>query len=72
MAACDIIGGMAFLNFDATKLRIFILEAQVTQICSMDILSLTIDFIKMSSVWSLSMEFYDAWQLLAMLIELHT
>ena len=35
------------------------------QICSIDILSLTIDF-KMSSVWSLCMEFYGAWQLLAM------
>ena len=43
-----------------------ILEAQVTQICSMDILNLTIDFIKMSNVWSLCMEFCVAWQLLAM------
>jgi len=28
----------------------------------MDILRLTIDFIKMSKVWSLWMEFYGAWQ----------
>ena len=42
-----------------------LLEAQVTQIYSMDILSLTIDFTKMSNVWSLYMEFYGAWQLLA-------
>ena len=35
-----------------------ILEAQVTQICSMNDLRLITDFIKMSKVWSLSMEFY--------------
>ena len=39
-----------------------ILEAQVTQICSMNILRLITDFIKMSKVWFLSMEFYGAWQ----------
>ena len=42
-----------------------ILEAQVTQICSMNILRLITDFIKMSKVSFLSMEFYGAWQLLA-------
>ena len=47
-AVCDVTGGVASLNFDATELQIFkvILEAQVTQICSMNILRLTIDFIK--------------------------
>ena len=39
-----------------------ILEAQVTQICSMNVLRLITDFIKMSKVWFLSMEFYGAWQ----------
>ena len=65
---CDVTGGVASLNFDATELQIFkvILEAQVTQICSMDILRLTVDFIKMSKVWSLCMEFYGAWQEVAM------
>ena len=50
------------------ELQIFkvILEAQVTQICNMDILKLIIDFIKMSKVLSLSMEFYGAWQEVAM------
>ena len=43
-----------------------ILEAQVAQMCSMDILRLTIGFIKMSKVWSLCMEFYGAWQEVAM------
>ena len=58
---------MTSLNFDATELQIFKdnLGAQVTQIASMNILRLTIDFIKMSKVWSLCMEFYGAWQLLA-------
>ena len=61
--ACDVTGGVASLNFDATELRIFmvILEAQVTQICSMNILRLITDFIKISKVWFLSMEFYGAW-----------
>ena len=61
---CDVTGDVASLNFDATELQIFkvILEAQVTQICSMDILRLTIDFIKCPKVWSLWMEFYGAWQ----------
>ena len=38
-AACDVTGGMASLNFDATELQILkvILEVQVTQICSIDI-----------------------------------
>ena len=39
-----------------------ILEAQVTQICSMNVLRLITDFIKMSKVWFLSMEFYGVWQ----------
>ena len=40
VAACDVTGCVASLNFDATELQILkvILEAQVTQICSMDIL----------------------------------
>ena len=42
-----------------------ILEAQITQICSMNVLRLITDFIKMSKVWFLSMEFYGVWQLLA-------
>ena len=54
------------LMLQSCKLFKVILEAQVTQICTMDILRLTIDFIKMSEVWSLCMEFYGAWQ------ELHT
>ena len=54
------------LMLQSCKFLKVILEAQVTQICSMDILRLTIDFIKMSKVWSLCMEFYGAWQLLAM------
>ena len=55
---CDVTGGVASLNFDVTELQIFkvILEAQVTQICNMDILRLTIDFIKCPKfgpyVWS--------------------
>ena len=32
----------------------------------MKVLNHMVDFIKMSKVWSLSMEFYGAWQLLAM------
>ena len=43
-----------------------ILEAQVTQICSMNVLRLITDFIKMSKVWFLSMEFYGTWQEVAM------
>ena len=39
-----------------------ILEAQVTQIRIMNVLRLITDFIKMSKVWFLSMEFYGAWQ----------
>ena len=54
------------LMLQSCKFLKIILEAQVTQICSMDILRLTIDFIKMSKVWSLCMKFYGAWQLLAM------
>ena len=54
------------LMLQSCKLLKVILEAQVTQICSMDILRLTIDFIKMSKGWSLCTEFYGAWQLLAM------
>ena len=54
------------LMLQSCKFFKVILEAQVTQICSMDILRLTIDFIKMSKVWSLSMEFYGAWQEVAM------
>ena len=46
-AACDITGGVASLNFDATELKIImvILEAQVTQICTMNVLRLITDFI---------------------------
>ena len=54
------------LMLQSCKFFKVILEAQVTQICSMDILRLTIDFIKMSKVWSLCMEFYGAWQEVAM------
>ena len=50
------------LMLQSCKFFKVILEVQVTQICSMDILRLTIDFIKMSKVWSLCMEFYGAWQ----------
>jgi len=50
------------LMLQSCKFFKVILEAQVTQICRMDILRLTIDFIKMSKVWSLCMEFYGAWQ----------
>ena len=32
----------------------------------MKVLDHIVDFIKMSKIWSLSMEFYGAWQLLAM------
>ena len=46
------------LMLQSCKFFKVILEVQVTQICSMDILRLTIDFIKMSKVWSLCMEFY--------------
>ena len=49
-----------------------ILEAQVTQICNMDILRLAIDFLKMCKVWSLCMEFYGTWQELPCTKELHT
>ena len=45
-----------------------ILEAQVTQICSMNVLRLITDFIKMSKVWFLSMEFYGAWQEVAVMV----
>ena len=34
----------------------------------MEILRLTIDLIKMSKVWSLCMEFYGAWQVVALLV----
>ena len=63
---------VASLNFDATELQIFkvILEAQVTQICSMDILRLTIGFIKMSKVWSLCRRMATSCHQCA--IELHT
>ena len=54
------------LMLQSCKFFKVILEAQVTQICSMDILRLTIDFIKMSKVWFLCMEFYGAWQEVAM------
>ena len=50
------------LMLQSCKFFKVILEAQITQICSMDILRLTIDFIKMSKVWFLCMEFYGAWQ----------
>ena len=49
-----------------TKFCKVILEAHLTQTCSMDILRLTIEFIKMSKFWSLCIEFYGACQLLAM------
>ena len=53
-AACDVTGVWLPLILMLQSCKIFkvILEAQVTQICSMDILRLTIDFIKMSKVWS--------------------
>ena len=71
-AACDVTGVVAslILILQSCKFLNVILGAQVTQICSMDILRLTIDFIKMSKIWFLSMEFYGTWQLRA--IKLHT
>ena len=47
-----------------------ILEAKVTQIYSMNVLRLITDFIKMSKVWSLSMEFYGVWQEVARAISI--
>ena len=44
------------------KFFMVILEAQVTQIYSMNLLRLITDFIKMSKVWFLSIEFYGVWQ----------
>ena len=50
------------LMLQSCKFFMVILEAQVTQICSMNVLRLITDFIKMSKVWFLSMEFYGVWQ----------
>ena len=49
-AACDVQGVWLSLILMLQSCNFFkvILEAQVTRICSMDILRLTIDFIKMS------------------------
>ena len=54
-AACDVTGVWLplILMLQSCKFFTVILEAQVTQICSMDILRLTIDFIRMFKVWSL-------------------
>ena len=68
VAACDVIGVWfpLILMLQSCKFLKLILEAQVIQLCSMDILRLTIDFRKMYKVWSLCMEFYGAWQEVAM------
>ena len=57
--ACDVQGAWLplILMLQNWKFFMVILEAQITQICSMNVLRLITDFIKMSKVWFLSMEF---------------
>ena len=61
--------GRGFLHFDVTELQIFkgnLGSPSNPNLYSMDILRLTLDFIKIPKIRSLCMEFYGAWQLLAM------
>ena len=58
----DVTGGVASLNFDATELKGNLGSASNPNLQYRH-LSLTID---LSNVWSLCMEFYVTWQLIAM------
>ena len=63
-AACDVTGGVASFNFDATELQVF--KGDLGSPSKLNLQYGQFEPYKNSNVWSLCMQFYGRWQVLAM------